>query len=166
MKKVIAIVLASLVAGSATQLVAAADLTSQQQTKIAERCSDAQLTLQRISSSDTTTRINRGRDYDQILKLFYAMNTRVASNNITEPRLTELTKALEDTLNGFRSNYNRYNDILKSTYEVDCKNQVGVFYDNLVKTRENRALINADVAKLDNLINEYQLVAGGLTGER
>ncbi|MDR3125948.1 MAG: hypothetical protein LBU20_02685 [Candidatus Nomurabacteria bacterium] len=162
MKKVIVIVLGLVVLTSAPAVAMAADLTDKQKSQIAESCQAAQSTLQRISNSDTTTRINRGRDYDQVLKLFYTMNTRAASNNLTEPKLAEITKNFENALNGFRADYNRYNDHLKSAYEINCKNQVANFYDNLSKTRDGRAVINADIVVLDNLINEYQLVVGGL----
>jgi hypothetical protein len=138
------------------QFVSAADLTADRKIQIAETCPAAQSTLQRISSSDTTARINRGRDYDQVLKLLHAMNTRVASNNIAEPKLAQLTKNFEETLNNFRNNYNRLNDYMKSTYEIDCKNHTNTFYDNLVKTREGRATVNADITKLDSIINDYQ----------
>jgi hypothetical protein len=163
MKKTIAIVLSLLgVSLIATQTVSAADLTEAQTTKIVENCSVAQSTLQRISSSDTTTRINRGREYDKVLKLFYTFNTRAASNNITEPRLTELTKQFEETLNSFRADYNRYNDQLKGAYEGNCRSQASAFYDNLTRTRDNRSQVNADIVRLDNLINDYQSVVEGL----
>jgi hypothetical protein len=163
MKKVMAVMLGLLtISLVSTQVVAAADLTDKHKTKIVENCPVAQSTLQRISSSDTTTRINRGRDYDQVLKLFYTMNTRAASNNIAEPRLAELTKSFEDALNSFRADYNRYNDQLKGAYEIDCKNQAANFYDNLTKTRDGRSGVNADITKLDNIINDYQSVVEGL----
>jgi hypothetical protein len=162
MKKIIAIIIGLLAASLTTTQVLAADLTEPQETKIRENCSVAQSTLQRISSSDTTARVNRGQNYDQVLKLFYTLNTRAAANNITEPKLTELTKKFEDTLNSFRADYNRYNDQMKSAYEVNCRSQVGGFYDNLTRTREGRAGVNADIVQLDNLINDYQAVVEGL----
>ena len=157
MRKVIIVSLCVLASSfTFVQFAAAADLTTSQKAAIVEACPTTQSTLRRISSSDTTARINRGRDYDQILKLFYAMNTRVASNNITEPKLTDLTKKFEEALNNFRNNFNRYNDYLRSTYEVDCKNHANTFYDNLTKTRNSRVVINADITVLDKIINDYQ----------
>jgi hypothetical protein len=141
-----------------TNFALAANLTDEQKEKITENCQVAQSTLQRIGNSDTTARINRGRDYDQVLKLLYAMNTRVSSNNITEPRLTELTKQFEEKLADFRSNYNKHNDNLKSTYEMNCSRNVNTFYDNLNKTRDSRAVINADIVGLDTIIDNYQQV--------
>lgn len=158
-----AIALGALIVSFAfVQTTSAADLSDKHKAKIAENCPAAQSTLQRISSSDTTARINRGRDYDQVLKLLYAMNTRVASNNIAEPKLAELTKSFENTLNNFRDDYNKYNDRLKNTYEGDCKNNVDTFYDNLVKTRESRATINTDINKLNNIIEDYKKVVSEL----
>jgi hypothetical protein len=167
MKKNFVLVLSlTLVALALPNTANAANLSDKQKQKIVENCIGAQSTLQRISGSDTTTRINRGHDYDQVLKLFYTMNTRAASNNIAEPKLAEITKDFEETLNSFRANYNKYNDHLKSSFEIDCKSHTDTFYDNLAKTRDGRSEVNANIGRLDNLINEYQTVVGGLTGEK
>lgn len=156
------IVLASLIITtlcfSSVSLAYAEDLSDERKTSVSQTCVGAQSNLQRLGSSDTTTRINRGRDYDQVLKLFYLMNTRVASNNITEPKLAEITKNFEDELARFRENYNSYNDQLKSTVDFGCVNDPQGFYDSLDAARNRRANLNSNVVRLDNLIEEYQQV--------
>jgi len=163
MKKIIftslAILLVSFIFVSNTS---AANLSDKQKNIIIDSCNTTQTTLQRIGDSDITARINRGRNYDQILKLFYAMNTRVASNNIAEPRLAELTKDFENNLNNFRNDYNKYNEQLKLTYETNCKTKVDAFYDNLNNSRNSRAKIRSDINELNKIIKQYQKVVKGL----
>lgn len=134
----------------------AQELDDERKVSVSQTCVNAQSNLQRLGSSDTTTRINRGRDYDQILKLFYLMNTRVASNNITEPKLSEITKKFEDELATFRENYNLYNDQLRNAVDFGCVDEPQGFYDSLDSTRGRRANLNSNVVKLDTLIEEYQ----------
>lgn len=141
-----------------TNFVKAVDLSDEQKTTISQTCINAQSNLQRISSGDTTTRINRGRNYDQILKLFYLMNTRVASNNIAEPKLAEITKSFESELANFRENYNIYNTQLKNTTEYKCSANPQEFYNHLENTREKRLILNDDTVKLNNLIEDYKVV--------
>jgi anaerobic glycerol-3-phosphate dehydrogenase len=156
-KKNIILVLAVLAVGGASAgLVAAVELDQAHTATVVANCGLAQSTLQRFRNSDTSTRINRGRNYDQVLKLFYAMNARAANNNITEPRLADLTKNFEDRLNDFRNRYNEYNDRLKGTIDIDCKQQPAAFYDDLTKSREKRADIKAVISELDALISRYQ----------
>jgi hypothetical protein len=141
---------------------ASADLDEAKKNIVVANCTNAQSTLQSISRSDTTTRINRGREYDKILKLFYAMNTRTATNNITEPKLTEITKSFENELNSFRALYNTYNDGLRGTIDTDCRQNPQGFYSSLEQSREKRAAINASVARLNSLIEDYQTSIGEL----
>lgn len=132
------------------------ELNDEEKTSVSQNCVNAQSNLQRLGSSDTTTRINRGRDYDQVLKLFYLMNTRVASNNITEPKLAEITKSFENELSLFRDNYNSYNEQLRNTVDFGCTAEPQGFYDSLDSTRGRRVNLNTNVVKLNSLIEDYQ----------
>lgn len=134
----------------------AQELNDERKASVSQTCVNAQSNLQRLGSSDTTTRINRGRDYDQVLKLFYLMNTRVASNDIAEPKLAEITKSFEEELTRFRENYNSYNEKLRGTIDFGCVTDPQGFYNSLDETRAKRADLNSNVVTLDSLIENYQ----------
>ncbi|MDR1196741.1 MAG: hypothetical protein LBL08_00480 [Candidatus Nomurabacteria bacterium] len=157
MKKIIPSVTAVTIASFLTvSSVFAEDLSDAKKEAVVANCATSQSTLQRISHGDTSTRISRGRNYDQIMKLFYAMNVRVASNNITEPKLTDITKRFEDKLASFRSQYNSYNGDLKKTVETDCKAKPNDFYENLLRSRIRRETVSETIHELDELIDEYK----------
>jgi len=141
----------------------AKELDDEGRNHISQNCAAAQSNLQRLGSSDTTTRINRGRDYDQALKLFFTMNTRVASNNITEPKLAEITKEFENELSFFRDNYNSYNEQLRNTIDFGCVSEPQEFYELLEASRSRRTILNANVTKLNKLIEDYQQAIKDLT---
>ena len=141
----------------------AIELNDDQKATVSQTCVNAQSNLQRVNSSDTTTRINRGRNYDQILKLFYLMNTRAASNNIAEPKLAETTNRFEAELANFRENYNLYNAQLKSTVDFGCSSAPQEFYNQLDRTREKRIVLNENVTRLNSLIEEYKAIIRELT---
>jgi predicted nucleic acid-binding Zn-ribbon protein len=149
-------------AGAGLAMAADTPLDEAKKAAVVANCSNAQSTLQSINRSDITTRVNRGRSYDQALKLFYAMNARLASNNITEPRLAEITKNFEDELNSFRSQYNDYNDRLKNTTDIDCRQEPQQFYDVLGQARDRRSAVHGSIVKLNNLIGDYQNTIKGL----
>jgi hypothetical protein len=139
-----------------TIVLAADELGEAKLDIIKTNCVAAQSTIQRIGRNDTISRINRGRDYDAVLKLFYAMNSRAASNNITEPRLAEITKSFEDELRIFRNKFNGYSGNYKLTVDIDCASRPADFYSRLNTTRSDRQAINSSIVKLDELISSYR----------
>ncbi|MDR2524438.1 MAG: hypothetical protein LBC95_02775 [Candidatus Nomurabacteria bacterium] len=154
----------ALIFAGAWAMNAQAEPTEKHQEVIRANCAAAQSDIQRISRNDVTARINRGRDYDQTLRLFYAMNMRLASNSQTVPRLAEITKDFEDTLSEFRSEYNGYNSGVKAVldYGESCAQRPIDFYDSLGKMRAGRDKMHKLVVKLGRLIDDYKTVVGGL----
>ena len=151
----------SLVAGSAF----AVELSETKRASIVDNCSVLKSDLPAVGQADATTRVNRGYNYDQAQKLFLSMNARVANNNITEPKLTEITKNFEKELAGFRAGYSTYANQLKRLESTNCEHNPENFYDELEKLREARQAVGEKVKRLDALLQEYQIALGGLFDE-
>ncbi|GHU08071.1 hypothetical protein FACS189431_3660 [Alphaproteobacteria bacterium] len=161
MKKVIvgSLLVAVVVAGIAAPLALAEGTPDEAKLNtIRTKCVAAQSTLQRVGRNDTTSRINRGRDYDAALKLFYAMNARVAASGQTVPRLTEITKSFETELASFRDKYNSYSGEIKTAVDTHCADQPAEFYRVLGQTRNARSGVNTAIIRLDGLIDDYKKV--------
>ena len=162
-KIVVGVMLFVVVTAVVPAVVFAADeLNEVRLNTIRANCVAAQSTIQRIGRNDTTSRINRGRDYDAVLRLFYAMNTRLSANNITEPKLAEITKSFETELQNFRSRYNTYNGNYKASVDINCVSRPADFYSSLDKTRDSRQEINNSIRKLNELIDNYRTVIAEL----
>ncbi len=132
---------------------------------IRANCRAAQSTLQQVSRGDTVVRINRGRAYENMLKLMFAFNSRVAANNRSEPQLSEITASAKRGIERFRADYDQYQDALTRAIGVDCANQPVTFYEALIDARAKRVAVNQDIQNLDKQFGNYKKVVNGIADE-
>ena len=118
-------------------------------------CQSIQSVLSQIEKTDAALRINRGRIYNEVLDLFYAMNSRLASNKISAPELVSITSDFDSQLADFRNDYNDYDDDLNELIEAECQDDPGDFYSQLISVRDERAKLNDEIASLDQLVDDY-----------
>lgn len=123
---------------------------------IAANCVSAQSVLNQTEKVDAALRINRGRIYNEVLDLMYAMNARLASNRISATKLVSLTSKYDDGLASFRDDYNKYDDKLNSIAAVKCKDNPSDFYTKLSSARKEREALKSDVDALKKLQADYQ----------
>ena len=154
MKKVLVSVLAAmyLVLVSSSPLLA---LEKSKEDVIRTNCRPVQSILNQLEKVDAALRINRGRLYNDVINLLYAMNARLANNHITAPKMVSTTSKIEQLVKQFREDYPTYDDNLTELIKMDCQKSPGLFYDRLVKFRQGRANLGHLVGKIDDLIREY-----------
>lgn len=122
---------------------------------IRANCQSIQSVLSQIEKTDAALRINRGRIYNEVLDLFYAMNSRLASNKISAPELVSITSDFDSQLADFRNHYNDYDDDLNELIVAECQDDPGDFYSQLISVRDERAKLNDEIASLDQLVDDY-----------
>lgn len=122
---------------------------------IRANCQSIQSVLSQIEKTDAALRINRGRIYNEVLDLFYAMNSRLASNKISAPELVSITSDFDSQLADFRNDYNDYDDDLNELIVAECQDDPGDFYNQLINVRDERAKLNDEIASLDQLVDDY-----------
>ena len=122
---------------------------------IRANCQSIQSVLSQIEKTDAALRINRGRIYNEVLDLFYAMNSRLASNKISAPELVSITSDFDSQLADFRNDYNDYDDDLNELIVAECQDDPGDFYSQLISVRDERAKLNDEIASLDQLVDDY-----------
>lgn len=132
---------------------------------IRQNCSDAQVTLQRVLRSDTASRVNRGRAYEETIKLLAAFNSRAALNTYNIPDLIESTASFEAEFVAFKATYIKYDESLKNTLRIKCTEQPVTFYDSLTKTRELRAALAVHITSMNRLLDTYDTGLTRITGE-
>lgn len=133
-----------------------APLTDQYIASIKEGCTDALQGILRVQKSEAATRVNRGREYESLLRLVAAFNSRVVLNKQEAPALTNTAARLQTKFTDFRNHYLDYADKIDATLEINCKTAPVTFYDNLTAAREARAKVAADIKDMDTLLDEYQ----------
>lgn len=119
-------------------------------------CPAAQVVLNGLEKSDAALRINRGRVYNDVANLFYAMNSRLSTNKMSSPKLAEITTNFAKSLEKFRNGYNEYDDDLNDLIHMDCRKQPLEFYSKLETFRDKRKKFNDNVQYLDQLILDYK----------
>lgn len=133
-----------------------APLTDQYIASIKAGCTDALQGILRVQKSEAATRVNRGREYESLLRLVAAFNSRVVLNKQEAPALTSTAARLQTKFTDFRNHYLDYADKIDATLEINCKTAPVTFYDNLTAAREARAKVATDIKDMDTLLDEYQ----------
>ncbi|MBC7746437.1 hypothetical protein H7Y40_00440 [Pedobacter sp.] len=123
---------------------------------IRQNCTEAQVTIQQVLRSDTASRVNRGRAYEETIKLLAAFNSRAALNTYNVPDLIESTALFESEFSAFKTTYINYDIALKDTLKIKCTEQPVTFYDALTKTREKRAALALHITTMDRLLDTYE----------
>lgn len=122
---------------------------------IRANCRAAQSVLSQLEKAGRGSRVARGRDYNGILDLMFAMNARLASNKIAAPNLSVIAANFEKNLNQFRSDYETYYDRLSQLIETNCSENPSEFYQKLEHVRTFRAKLKADIGNLNQNIQSY-----------
>ena len=130
-------------------------LTDEQVAVLALNCSKAQLTISRIHIADGVTRANRGKKYEDVLKLQTVLNTRASLNRLSVSALVSATSSLQSQLNTFRSAYIRYDEQLSKVVSIDCQKEPRRFYDMLRDARSTRAALSSEIKLMDESVDQF-----------
>lgn len=131
-------------------------LTDEHIASIRVSCADAKQGILQVQRTEAVTRVNRGREYEDVLKLLAAFNSRVVLNKLDAPLLTSTTSKMQTKFADFQRHYLAYANRLDDTLEINCKEAPVSFYDNLTAAREARALVASDIREMSRLLDQYQ----------
>ncbi len=146
----------TLLSGPMVRAESAQPLTDEYIASIKAGCTDALQGLLRVQKTEAATRVNRGREYESILKLVSAFNSRVVFNKLDAPLLTGTAVKLQTDFIDFQNHYIDYADKVDATLEINCKQAPVTFYDSLTSARQARVTVAKDVADIEVLLGEYQ----------
>lgn len=133
-------------------------LTNQKIEQIRGECLSTKNTLSQLHASDALLRVNRGQIYESMYtKLMDKFNSRVANNKLNNSDLERVANDYKTALDTFRYNYKSYEEQLAKAISIDCSKQPTNFYDAVVSARSKRSIVNADIIKLNQYIDQYQL---------
>lgn len=134
-------------------------LTNHKIEQIRGECLSTKNTLSQLHASDALLRVNRGQIYESMYtKLMDRFNSRVANNKLNNSDLERVTNDYTTALDTFRDDYKTYEEQLAKAISIDCSKQPTNFYDAVILARSKRAIVNDDIIKLNQYIDQYQLV--------
>lgn len=123
---------------------------------VRDHCVSAQAALQRVLRGDTVVRINRGRSYEEMIKLLSALNSRAALNTYDASRLVQTAALFEAEFGAFKSTWISYETSLRETLRYKCQEQPEAFYASLARTREYRTQLTSHIGALGQLLDTYK----------
>ena len=129
---------------------------------IRTNCDGARSMIQRIVSSDKTSRINRGRAYDRMSNLFLNFIERLRQNNINSQEFIEITNQFNLAATNFRIDYDDYKNSIDDVINRECVLRPNEFYGTLTDARSKRKKVNDDINILNEIIERYQAAVGEL----
>lgn len=131
-------------------------LTSAESAYISSSCTPIMNKINQLHVSDALMRVNRGQLYETTLtKLMISFDKRLQNNNVDSSVTSQITSSFSSQLDTFRKDYISYEEQLSSTIKVGCSSDPQSFVDNLEKSRQLRAIVYADVQKLNMYIDNY-----------
>ncbi len=134
------------------------NLSDQQLEQIKSECLSTKNTLNQLHISDALLRVNRGQTYESMYtKLMDKFNDRLFYNKLDNSTLVSTADQYKTMLEGFRTDYQNYEEQLTKTINVDCSNHPAQFYEYVASARTKRELVHADILKLNLYIDQYQL---------
>ena len=134
----------------------AQSLTEEHIASIRVGCTNALRGILQVQKSEAATRVNRGREYESLLRLTAAFNSRIVLNKLDAPALTSASARMQTNFSEFQEHYLDYADKIDATLDINCKEAPVTFYDSLTRAREARALVATDVREMTALLDEYQ----------
>lgn len=137
--------------------VSSVNLTDEQVIQVKNNCVTVTSTLNQLHASDALLRVNSGQIYESLsTKLMDKFNSRIANNHYGNSTLVSITTNYKTTLDTFRRDYINYEEQLTRALDTDCESQPVAFYDAVASARVKRVLVYADVAKLNQYIEDYK----------
>lgn len=124
---------------------------------IRTHCIAAQATMQRVLRSDTVARINRGRSYEEMVKLLAAFNSRAALNTYDASTLVQATAQFESEFAAFKSTWLVYETTLRDGIRMNCRERPADYYDSLTQVRQRRAELTAHIDRMNQLLDTYDV---------
>lgn len=151
--------------------------TDLQEALITERCSIIKQTLDKQRRRDLVSRINRGREYQNLIDQQQALTDRIRNNGMDQSQFEQRLNELKFAFDVFRSDYTAYDDAFSGLLAIDCKKDSGNFLSALINVRTLRQKLGAqtqqiaDILKLQrelivNLKIELERIESAVVGDR
>ena len=141
-------------------------MSKTQESAIVEHCDEIKDNLKTVQKNDAKARVYLGGYYETILSKFITpLNVRLVENNLSSAGLVENQNNFAEAKNLFVNDFIKYQQMLEELVNVDCKKEPGKFYDELVRVRKRREVVEQDVLKMRNLISEHVKLVNELKGK-
>ena len=137
-------------------------ISGAQKKAIVDNCSAIKESLKNTQRADVRARVYFGGRFETVLTQFITpLNVKLVEKNITNLGLIGNQSNFVAAKTSFADDFVKYQQALEELIGIDCKSEPVGFYEKLVATRERRARMVQDIARVKRLISEnIKLVTG------
>lgn len=123
---------------------------------IVGHCETNRESLKSVQKVDSRVRVYLGSYYEKILSKFITqLNVRMVENNLSDMKLIENQAAVAAAREKFNEDFVVYQKGLEDLIMVDCAAEPERFYEELLKVREERAVVREDAMTVRERILEH-----------
>lgn len=136
----------------------AAALSDAERNAISQNCDSIHHSLSQLQKVDSKVRTFLGTSYETVATKFITpLNLRLVKNN--RPTLSTIQSEFNTEQAIFRDAYTVYMRELEGLIAMDCNAHPDDFYSQLVKVREERAILHNSALKMNKLVtDQYKAV--------
>jgi hypothetical protein len=133
------------------------DMSDARRNSIVQSCDSMKSRLKQLQTSDASTRVTLGQNYESILtKLMDAMNARLATNRLDSGELPTIAAEFDRNLGYFRKNYISYDQKIDDLQKANCAKNPESFYKQLESARNLRNALRLNYTRLNELVDRYR----------
>ena len=164
-KKGLILSLVALVVGGLFSMPVLA-VSEAQKNAIKDHCDSIRESLKDVQKADARARVYLGAFYEEILTDYITpLNVRLVENNLSTPDLVENQNKIADTRTLFINDYVSYQQELEELVTMDCWKAPESFYNELIKVRQKRKIVEQDTLQMRTLISDHVKLANQIKGK-
>jgi len=129
------------------------ELSEERRGLISQNCGTLRQSLKQLQRSDSRARTYFGAIYETVSSKFLTpLNLRLVKNNLSSVSLIEVQTSLAEERKTFAADFIDYSKSLEELISIDCRLEPDQFYAKLLSTRKKRAIVDADLSSLNDLL--------------
>lgn len=168
MKRFLMAIMVMVVLGAVSLPTSAIDAEAsvEREKLISSHCDLIKDSIKTVQRDDSRTRVYLGGYYEAVISKFVTpLNVKLVEESLSNVALIENQNNLSEARALFSKDFIKYQKSLEELAGIDCKNEPGVFYTQLLSVRKKRKTMNQDVARIRSLISEHVKLVKELTEE-
>jgi hypothetical protein len=157
MKRLVALVLALVIAAGTVATVSALNMSETTEQSIRDNCAEMQAQIRRLQIADANVRVALGRSYDRVsLELMTNFIKRAETDGRNVDELTHLSNEFIRFARFFRETYIQYDNEVRRVLQIDCTVRPVEFYAGVNRLRGLRGGVRSNADRLIRITEQFR----------
>ncbi len=129
-------------------------LTNAQQTRLQNRCKNAQGKLQSVTQRTAAVQQNREKIYTKLLDRIAELQPKLTAANVDTAQIDATVTELKAAIESFKTNSSAYEQAVKDAAELDCQADSVAFQASLTSARTALQKVRSDATNIRTITNQ------------